>query len=138
METWAEVVNWYRDERDVSALAERFEAAGMAPATVERLLRAGLMGGLTAADWAQVGPLGVALVTAEVDRAADVARRRAAALRSAAIADLAQATSIAEIARQLGQTRQAVSQAAHNRRLSYAWARDVVADANRLIEGAAR
>lgn len=139
MVTWLDVVAWYRDERDVPEIAERFDAAKMTPATLDRLLRAGLMGGLTAEDWAQIGPLGVALVTAEVDRAAAAARRRAAALRSAAIADLAQATSIAEIARQLGQTRQAVSHAAHSKRLSYGWARDIAADANRLTtDGAGR
>ena len=136
---WTDVLGWYRDEQDVPEVAQRFEAAGVTPAAAGRLLRAGLVGDLDAQGWAEVGPLGVALVTAEVDRAADVVRRRAAALRSAAIAEMAQTVTIADIARQVGQSRQAVSKAAHGERTFLAWASDVAADAARLIEnGAAR
>jgi hypothetical protein len=136
---WTDVFGWYRDERDIPQVVERFKAAGISPGTADRLLRAGLTGGLAAEGWAEVGPLGIALVAAEVDRAADVARRRAAALRSAAIARMAETVTIVEIARQLGQGRQAVSKAAHGSRTLVEWARDVGADAARLIEdGVAR
>ena len=110
----------YRHQPAIEQVAARFERHGLTPDVVgavlsdngEGLIAAGLT---RAAGWEEPygGLYGVALLTAELNEASTWWRSQLAAARQRALQGLAADHSIADISKQLGVSRQAVSKAVH-------------------------
>lgn len=117
MATWQEVLQ-HRDSRTLDAASQRLENAGLTPEVVHTALGTGFTPDLLdPASWTNYGGLwGVAALAQEIDAQAYQVRRQASAIRHAAIAELAEMHSIADIARELGQSRQAISKVANSDR----------------------
>jgi hypothetical protein len=118
MTTWNDVLS-HRPESSRGPVIDRFNAAGLTPEDVARVMPSGppieLFSDVADPNGMDPlgGALGAALLAAELDAKAVLIRSVAAQLRHVAVNELTREESVAEVARMLGQTRQAVSRVAN-------------------------
>ncbi|WP_404500444.1 hypothetical protein [Arthrobacter sp. GAS37] len=118
MTTWEEVLRFHSRGEVWQKAAERLENAGFTPDQLAELLPAWPYLDLYRREnWEAAGldALSVALLASEIEARAVSIRSDAAHLRQMAIKELTHDESVAEVARQLGQTRQAVSRIANDK-----------------------
>ncbi|MFJ4167852.1 hypothetical protein ACIPY5_20050 [Microbacterium sp. NPDC089698] len=104
---------WYREDGE-DDVARRFEAAGLSAQDVDQLLARFAAGATYWEREQEKIPARVRVLLAiELDVLGDVVRQEAAAMRADGIHEMAAETSIADIARDVGLTRQAASKSAN-------------------------